>query len=266
MALTFRLKAQVPERLDLSGLTPAALAGKSLGEIAALVIGTTRFAPTVGDLFDLSGTPDDTIHFEGGSERFDGIGTKLAGGTIVVEGDAGARLGTGMKSGTITVAGSVGPHAATAMTGGRIEIGGDAGDFLGGAIHGAMAGQQGGFVLVRGRIGDRAGDRMKRGTIVSLTGVGADVGSRMSGGTIIAPVSGTRPGTLMKRGTLILAEPGELAPTFVDTGSWAATFAMLLKRWIAAEAPDAAHLVPLRARRYRGDMAAVGKGELLVGA
>jgi len=56
--------------------------------------------------------------------------------------------------------------AGSAMSGGRLEIGGDAGDFLTAPLEGEMEGMTGGLLIVRGNAGERAGDRLRRGTIV----------------------------------------------------------------------------------------------------
>ena len=55
-ALTFELRTKPDQRLDLSPLTPAALAGLKPKDIQALAIGTTREAVTVCDAFKLKGT------------------------------------------------------------------------------------------------------------------------------------------------------------------------------------------------------------------
>ena len=54
------------------------------------------------------------------------------------------------------------------MKGGLLEIRGATGAFLAAPLAGEMAGMRGGLVIVRGRAGERAGDRMRRGTIVIL--------------------------------------------------------------------------------------------------
>jgi formylmethanofuran dehydrogenase subunit C len=127
-----------------------------------------------------------------------------------------------------------------------------------------MAGQTGGVIVIAGRAGDRAGDRMRRGLIVVAGETGAHAGSRMTGGTLLAGRFGAEPGTLMKRGTLIGALGGAPGPTFVDAGGYAGTFLTLFARHVAAMVPEAAGLVPGRAQRWRGDMATLGKGEILV--
>ena len=264
-ALTISFSRRPSDRLDLSALTPARLAGLSARDIAALSVGTDKRGARLGDIAAISGDDFSNIRITGGGDRLDSIGAGLTDGTIHVEGDAGRLLGKGMKSGRITVTGHVGPLAGSGMTGGLIDISGDADDQLGGAVSGAMAGQAGGLILVRGRAGHRVGDRMKRGTIAILGGAGDHCGSRMAGGTILAPEVGNQPGVLMKRGTLIIGRHGELLPTFVEAGGYELPFLALLRRWLSAEALEAASLVPARANRLRGDMATLGKGEILVG-
>ena len=50
-ALTLELRSEPNQRLDLSPLTPARLAGMKPADIQAIAIGTAREVVTVGDLF-----------------------------------------------------------------------------------------------------------------------------------------------------------------------------------------------------------------------
>ena len=65
--LTFRLRAAPAERLDLSQLTPKRLSSTPLAEVLKFVVGSTKSALTVGDVFAVSGKPGDTVRIEGGS-------------------------------------------------------------------------------------------------------------------------------------------------------------------------------------------------------
>ncbi len=58
-ALTFSLLAEPEERLDLSGLTTAALAGLTALQIAKLRIGTGRNPVLAGDIFKITGKDAD---------------------------------------------------------------------------------------------------------------------------------------------------------------------------------------------------------------
>ena len=220
--LTFTLRVEPPERLDLSPLTPRKLNGMAREEIERTRLGLSKRSLSVGDLFRVSGDNAEDIVFEGGSERFDGVGTDMSEGTVRVEGDAGAQAGRRMAGGSLFIGGHAGPHAGSGMTGGRIDILGDAGDFAGGPLAGEMRGMNGGVLIVRGRAGDRIGDRMRRGLITVLGGCGDYAGSRMIAGTLaIAGGVGHLPGYLMRRGSILLDRPPEeLSPSFVESGSW----------------------------------------------
>ena len=94
--------------------------------------------------------------------------------------------------------------------------------------------------------------------------VGARVGIDMKGGTIIVGHLGPEAGTLMRRGTLAAGSAEALLPTFVDAGRYQGTFVSLLQRYIKADAPEALSLVSDVFQHYSGDMADLGKGELLL--
>lgn len=265
-ALTFTLRAEPDQRLDLSALTPERLAGKTLKEIATLELQTTRQRVTAGDVFRiLMGGKAEKLRFEGGSERFDWLGHAMQAGSIEVNGDAGAQAGRLMAGGQLLVRGSVGPCAASGLTGGRMEISGDAGDFLGAPGIGEMAGMAGGFVIVRGSAGAHAGERMRRGVLIIEGTVGAYAGARMVAGTlIVCGKAGRHPGALMQRGTIVLSCLPEMLPTFADCGPQDLVIAQLLARALAPDSAPATALLKRRLRRYAGDMSQLGKGELLV--
>ncbi len=266
--LLFALLQEPSQRLDLSRLTPDRLVGRTQKEIEAIDIGTTKVEAKVGDVFKVRVGDPQMLHFEGGSERFDLLGAKLLPGfSIYVEGDVGAQLGRGAQGGTITVAGDAGPYAASGMTGGRIDIDGDAGDFLGAPLAGEIGGMAGGRVLVRGNAGSRAGDRLRRGIIIIEGDAGADIGSRAIAGTIIALGATTgRIGYLNKRASLVLAQAGDFGPTYVDCGAHHLNFARLFSRSLAEDSRRASRLLSQKLRRFAGDTAVMGKGEILTPA
>src|SRR5919202_4850676 len=263
-ATLLRLRAEPDQRLDLSAITPERLHNLSAREVAGLAVGTTRMPLTLGDVFAVRLGEPDRIRFEGGSGRFDRLGAGLLAGAIRVEGDVGQAAGIGMSGGRIDVEGSAGPLAGALMAGGRLFVAGDVGDHAGGATPGAMAGMRGGFLLVAGRAGQRLGDRMRRGCIAVLGAAGAHAGSRMRGGTLLAAAAGPLPGYLMRRGTLVLGSHDGLAPTFVNSGAHQLQFLGLLQAWLRGQDARASALVPLRAERFQGDMATLGRGEILV--
>ncbi len=264
-ALTFTLRAEPPERLDLSPLVPARLAGIAKRDIERLRLGQTRRASTVGDIFRVTGSDVADIVFAGGSERFDRVGVEMIEGSVRVVGDVGAQAGRLMRGGLLTVHGDAGPHAGSGMRGGRLEITGNAGDRLGGPLAGELAGMAGGVLIVRGRAGDQTGDRMRRGLIAVLKGCGDYPGSRMIAGTlVVAGGAGAMPGYLMRRGSILLdRRPELLSPSFVEGGAPDSVFAALADRHLVAEGISKRPLLGRAPLRFGGDNAILGKGELL---
>lgn len=264
-ALTFTLRAQPPERLDLSPLTPQGLAGLDRRAIAAIRIGQSKLGSTVGDNFRISGNDPDQIVFDGGSSRFDGVGAGLAEGAIRVVGDVGAQAGRAMRGGQLTIEGDAGTHAGSCMRGGRLEIRGSAGDHLGAPLAGELAGMNGGVLVVRGRAGAFAADRMRRGLIAVLKGCGDHAGSRMIAGTlVVAGGAGEMPGYLMRRGSILLDRaPRSLSPSFVECGAPDSVFATLADRHLIAEGILKRPLLGKAPHRYGGDNAVLGLGEIL---
>jgi formylmethanofuran dehydrogenase subunit C len=261
--LRLRLKSAPAGRLDLSCLHPVPLTAYSADEAARLPFEDGA----LGDLFEISSIPEsDTLVLAGPTAACDGIGDGLKSGTLVVEGDAGQYAGRFMRGGRLDIKGSAGGYLGAGMKGGLITVAGSAGNFVGGLLPGEKFGMAGGFIRVGGDIGERAGDRMRRGTIVVKGKTGAAAGSRMAGGTIWAEGGfGPGAGPLMRRGTLIGPKADQMLATFSDCGEQDMVFLRLISRFVAAElgglAPPA---LPAKVRRYAGDMATIGKGELLL--
>jgi formylmethanofuran dehydrogenase subunit C len=268
--LCLTLREPPSQRVDLSPLTPDHLAGKAPAQIAAIELASGNRTVRVDSLFTLSGSHAHEIEFRGSCDRLDGIGAGMTQGRIVVQGDAGAYLGARMSGGRIEVRGGVGAWAATGMRGGLIHIAGNAGAFLAAALPGDRHGMLGGTVLVGGDAGDRLGDRMRRGLVLVEGRAGDFCASRMVAGTIAVWAGvGRSPGLGMRRGTLLLQEdPGALLPTFNDCGTHALHFLTLLVRsWRSL--PGRFALLPdtgLRVRRFVGDLANDGRGEILIRA
>ncbi|MBA8881397.1 formylmethanofuran dehydrogenase subunit C [Phyllobacterium myrsinacearum] len=264
-ALTFTLISQPKERLDLSGLTPAALAGLSDIQVARLRIGTRRSPVAVGDVFKITGKDVSNIVFEGGSARFDKIGAGLSAGSMRVTGDVGCQAGRRMSGGSLCIEGSAGDHAGSCIINGRMEIKGNAGDYLGGPLAGEQIGTEGGILIVRGKAGDYAGDRLRRGTIAILKGCGDYAGYRMIAGTIVVcGRTGAIPGYLMKRGSLLFdRRPENLSPTFLPCGEPEIAFSTLFDRFLIDEKIMDRALLGSKPGKYGGDNAVSGKGEIL---
>jgi formylmethanofuran dehydrogenase subunit C len=263
--LVLTLRARPEQRLDLSPLLPHLLAGKSANEIAKIELQTTRTRATVGDIFRQRSGDAQHIRIEGGSDRLDQVGAGLTGGVIEVAGDVGIRAGRLMTGGRLTIRGNAGHWAASGMKGGEIEIAGSAGDRLGGPLAGEVAGMRGGIVVVRGSVGERAGDRLRRGTILVEGSAGGYAGSCMIAGTLVIRQAGNMPGTLMRRGTIILGKSTGVSPTFVDCGVHRLVAMRLLAEFVNPYSRKTAALLARPLQRLAGDMAVSGHGELFLG-
>ncbi|MCC7252410.1 formylmethanofuran dehydrogenase subunit C [Hyphomicrobium sp.] len=266
--LSFTLRAAPTQVLDLSALIPSKLAGLSTGGIERLPLGADPHVPHVGDVFAVSGAPGEAVAILGGSPLLDYVGAGLDAGSITVEGPVGAYAGRGMRGGEITIGGDAGAYLASTAKGGLIHVKGSAGDFLGGARPGDKFGQLGGTVLVDGSVGERAGERMRRGIVVAKGKFGAAAGSRMVGGPLWTEAGfGPRPGPLLRRGTLIGPSVDELLPTFADCGRIDPVILRILSRYIAdVLGPLAPKALPGAVRKLAGDQATIGKGEILLTA
>lgn len=265
--ITFVLRNKPDQRLDLACLTPERLAGLSESDIAALPINTTKEARTVGDVFKIGYGDVNDIHISASNgASLDNIGRAMTGGQITVEGGAGTYAGLGMSGGELRITGNTGPFAGADMSGGFLRIKGDTGDHLGAARTGEMRGMTGGTIVVSGRAGARAGDRARRGLIVIGGDAGDYAGSRMIAGTVaIFGNCGVMPGYLMRRGSVILVgDAAAWTPTFIDSGRVELTYLRLLGVSLRQELP-AVQLSVLKqpARRLSGDLATIGKGEIL---
>jgi formylmethanofuran dehydrogenase subunit C len=266
----FVLKLRQPPamRLDLTGLIPSKLAGLSAADVDRLAL-NTEFGPAkVGDMFSVSGSASETLTIEGSSDRLDFIGAGLDLGTVVVEGDAGAYAGSDITRGKLEIRSNAGAYLAAGSKGGLITVKGSAGDFLGGARSGERFGMLGGAVVVEGNVGTRAGERMRRGTVIARGTFGPAAGSRMVGGTLWTEKGfGAGPGPLLRRGTLIGPAVEGLLPTFADCGKHDLVILRILNRYMADTLGTLApRPLPPVVRRLAGDMAAIGKGEILLTA
>jgi formylmethanofuran dehydrogenase subunit C len=264
--LSFRLRGVPEDRLDVSQLTPNRLAGLSIAEIGKIVVGTAKSQLTAGEAFNITGKPGDRMVFEGATGKLDFLGAGLDKGTVIVEGDAGFGAGREMSGGRLEIHGDAGAWLASAMTGGVVYVKGSAGGYVGGLRAGDRTGMAGGVVVVEGDAGDRVGERMRRGTIIGRGRCGTNAGARMLGGTIWAEQGlGIDPGVLMRRGTLIGPAAEKMLPTFADTGRHDLVILRVLSRYLTATLGRLAPR-PLSGtvRKYAGDLATIGKGEILI--
>lgn len=267
-ALTFALKMETRQRVDVSPLTPERLAGKHLSQIGAELLQWGNRKVRADELFAIEGQNPDHLVFRGATGQLDFVGKGMIRGEIRIESDAGSYLGMHMKGGRISVVGNVAAYAACEMKDGTIVVRGNAGDFLGACLPGNQKGMAGGVVIVKGNASDRVGDHMRRGTILIEGDAGCYLGSRMIAGTIaVLGKVGDNIGYAMGRGTLLLAQvPAHIPCTFNDCGTHTLGFIpLLLKGFSGLETRFADMSDTLkRVRRYTGDLCGLGKGEILV--
>ncbi len=266
-ALTFTVKQVTAQRVDMSPLVCHLLTNLSVAEIADIELQNGKRKITAGELFDITGSDTQDIVIKNSFSKLDFIAKELDRGSMKVQGDAGAYFGMGMKSGILTAEGSVGLYAACEMKNGLLTINGDAGDFLGAALPGNKQGMKGGTVLVRGNVGQRAGDHMRRGTMLIEGNAGDYCGSRMIAGTIaVMGQTGRFIGYAMQRGTILLWQQPRLSATFNDCGTHTLAFLpILFKSFIKLDSKFAVESAAFnRVQRYGGDMAEKGRAEILV--
>lgn len=270
-ALHLRLRASVRMPVDLSPLGPEDLDELDADAVAKLELRCGGRMRSLGELFELQleeadDEGDARIELHEPRALVDGIGAGMASGLILVRGDAGAYAGRGMQGGRIEVEGSCGAYAGAGMLGGCLRISADAGDCLGGALPGERQGMRGGEIVVGGNAGARVAERMRRGLILVRGDTGPSCAARMIAGTVV--VRGRLgPGAArgMRRGTLLLDQTPEGLPvTFYDGGIQELGFLTLMEHEIARleERPPPAAVPPRR--RWVGDLANGGLGEILV--
>ncbi len=248
-------------RVDMRGVLPSSASARTM-----VWHGNERIA--LGDLFDVEARARDEprIVFAGDLRRFDRIGWQLDGGTVEIEGNAGDYVGAQMRAGFIRVAGSAGLFAACEQAGGELDIKGNVGDFAAAALPGSMDGKRGGTFIVRGNCGERFGDRMRRGTAIVFGNAGDYLASRLVAGTVVIGGDvGAQPAFGMRRGSLVLLQARPtLGATFVETRHDFTVFWTLLARDLARFGGALARLNRHPPQRYAGDIAADGKGEVLL--
>ncbi len=264
LTLTLTKSPHVP--LEAEVLSPDVLAPLSHGEVRALpvVLGKRRYR--VDDFFDVEGEGSAAVAIRGDGGRVKWIGRGMTRGRITVAGNAGMHLGAYMRGGTIEVAGDASDWVGAEMRGGLIRIRGSAGGQLGAAYRGSLSGMKDGTILVEGSAGIEIGMRMRRGVIAVKGRVRDFAGLQMKGGTIVLMGGAeVRTGAWMVRGTIVALTPIRLLPTFAPACVYRPTFLRLYAGYlrglgfaVPCGGQDGAY------RRYTGDAAVPGKGEILI--
>jgi len=202
---------------------------------------------TLGDFFRVQGERSSVVRLEGDLRKMEGIGAGMAGGELVVDGSVGRDLGR-------------------SMAGGRIDVHGSAGENAGGAPPGAARGMTGGEIVIRGDTGAQAGAAARRGLIVVTGDAGPQAGRGMIAGTVVvfgraAPGAGR----FLKRGSIIALGAIERPATFRYACTYRPPYVPLLLRYLRARYGLAigGPQISGRYERHAGDLAELGKGEIL---
>ncbi len=262
----FTLKERPHVPLETEVLSPDVIASLKHAEVEALPVFLGKRQYRLADFFAIEGDGSEELEIHGDVGRVKWIGRAMTRGRITIHGDAGMHLGAHMKGGTIEVQGNASDWIGAEMKGGLIRVAGSAGGQVGAAYRGSTSGMSGGTILVGGSAGLELGMRMRRGTIV-VQGVVRDfAGLQMKGGTIVL-LSGAevRTGAWMVRGTIVSFTPLRLLPTFSYACTCNPIFLRLYARHLQTlgvsfpSAPEAGFY-----RRYTGDGAVPGKGEILI--
>jgi formylmethanofuran dehydrogenase subunit C len=270
-ALTLRLRPEVDEAIDLSGLTPNQLLEAKPETLARIKLNGRAGRVRLADAFECAqGDASETaeVCIEGHSGLLSGVAAGLEHGSFCLRGHFGDALARGMRGGHVELRGRCGDFAATGMRGGHLLIRGEAGDHLGGALPETGAGMAGGTVVINGSAGHQLGNRMRRGLIIVNGDVGEYLGARMLAGTVMVTGQvGAHAGYNLRRGSLWLnAEGLEIPQNFADCGVtesvYSALFTAHLKRLSRKAAALLSHADTIRL--YRGDLCNGGLGELLV--
>jgi formylmethanofuran dehydrogenase subunit C len=243
-----RLRTELRQRADFSEVLPDGWVTLSAEELAKRPIYLEQDGELpCGDLFELTGEPAGRIRFLGALELADRFGAGLSAGTAIVEGDVGEEAGLG-------------------MSGGILDIQGNAGVRTGGAAPGSKRGMRGGELIIRGSAGSEAGSFMRRGTLVVGRSAGDRAGLGMIAGTVILlGAAGNATGLWSKRGSVVAL--GQITPP--ETYTYACTYQPVHLR-LSLGRLRVEYGLPIQRRhitglyrRFSGDFAELGKGEIL---
>ncbi len=263
--ITLTLRTRLERPLDADAIAPDRFSALDASGISALQLWDGRNPVALGDVFTVTGERSQMVVLEGDLSKVNGVGTAMASGVLEISGSIGNAVGARMRGGAITVQGSAGDDAGGAMSGGSLLVAGDARDRVGGALQGASKGMTGGVIIVRGSAGREAGARMRRGILYcALAGAGAGL-SMIAGNIIVSGEIGNGVGIGNKRGSIVALGSVRVPPTY----AYACTYRpphlslMLLSLRARYALPLNDELLHGLYRRYSGDLAEIGKGEIL---
>jgi formylmethanofuran dehydrogenase subunit C len=252
--------------VDASSLAPHAWGELAAGDVARLALRVEGVgAVALGDVFAVKGERSNRVRVAGDLSIVEGLGTGLDGGELLIEGNVGARVGARMKSGRITVTANAGWGAGLEMAGGTLDIGGSVGPRSGAAPLGAKRGMTGGELIVRGSAGPEAGASMRRGLVAIAGDAGEGTGRATIAGTVVVfGAMGPNPGQWSKRGTLVALGPVTPPASYRYACTYRPQYLSLLLRHLRDQRlPVTSEHLTGSYRRYSGDLAELGAGEIL---
>jgi formylmethanofuran dehydrogenase subunit C len=246
--LVAELRTPLKQPADFSDLFAEPWTGLSAQELSLRPVHLEREGRVpLGDLFEITGSPAESIRFIGNLDRANRLGAALGEGTVVVEGNVGTEAGLGMAGGVLEIEGNAGPRAGAAPLG-------------------LKRGMTGGELIVHGSVGGEAGATMRRGLLAIGGSAGPRAGLGMIAGTVVLfGAADADAGLWSKRGSVVAL--GKIVPP--ETYAYACTYQpvhvmiMLMRLRTTFRLPvQRKHLTGLY-RRYSGDMAELGRGEIL---
>jgi len=270
MALILQYNGSANTPLEVEGVTPCALRGKTLAEIEQIELYHGNRKHPLAEFFAVSGDLSDAeMHWDGDLTGVHWIGAGMSEGVMRISGDAGRHVGSEMRGGEIHVAGNVSDWVGAEMKGGLIHVQGRAGHLTGSAYRGSARGMTGGTILVQGDTGNETGHTMRRG-LIAIGGASGDLAAfNMLAGTIVlCGEAGIRHGAGMRRGTIALlhSEPPPVLPTFRRACQTNPLALQLLHRNLVGLGFKHAEKLAAPLELYNGDMLEGGRGEMLIPA
>lgn len=265
--LRLTLRAPLSERINLGPAFATPWAGISAADLARREVWSPHSGSVpLGDLFAVDGTPDGTVTLSGDLQLAEGVGAGLTEGAMRVDGSVGDRAGAGLRGGRLEIAGNAGHSTAESMSGGVIIVRGSTGNRAGAAAPGSKRGMTGGELVVLGSAGDETGAAMRRG----LVAVGGTTGrcallSSIAGTVVACGPVGSDAALWNKRGSLVCLGSVEPSATYRYACVIQPVYLRLLLRRLhdVHGLPVAAEHIDGRFRRYSGDFAETGRGEIL---
>jgi len=267
VTLDFHVETTLP--VDVGGLLPSKVLSLSSKEIERLHvrIGNTRLALRNCCHITCEADVANELVLAGNTRRLDNIGSKMDGGRLTVQGDAGRCAGVEMFGGELVISGNAVDYLGAGLQNGLIRVAGNVGDYCGACLPGHKEGMTGGMIFVAGDARHEAGAAMRRGLLVIGGNSGDYTAVNLRAGTVIVlGVCGRNAGLGMRRGSLVVGKlQGPQLAGFSPTGpadiEWLRLYGNKLSEW---SMPLPKGWLESNWQRFSGDRLSLGKGEVLV--